>query len=189
MINFFKQRLFLFSFGMILLTSVSVYAETAVIKNMTVKNTRDNLLLYFELEHSFTERVLKAVESGVKISFSFPVQVYKKRRMWPDENIVDTMLHHTIKYDALKKEYVITRSWKTEKTITIETLVDAEKVMNHVDGYSLISVDNLERGDLYQIRVKAEQDNLSLPYYLKYFLFFFSFWEFETEWCLIDFEY
>lgn len=187
--HFLKRRLFILSFGLLLLTAGSAYAETAVIKNMTVKNTRDNLLLYFELEHSFTDRVLKAIESGVKISFSFPVQVYETRELWPDNKIVDTMLHHTIKYDALKKQYMITRSWKPEKTIMVKELDAAKKVMNHVDGYTLIPVAELERGSLYQTRVKAEQDKLSLPYYLKYFLFFFSFWEFETEWRLIDFEY
>ncbi len=189
MIYFLKQRLFLLFFGIMFLTVSSVYAETARIENMTIKNTRDNLLLYFQLEHSFTDRILKAVDSGVKISFSFPVRVYKKRRMWPDENLVDTTLRHTIKFDALKKEYLITRSWKPEKTITVKTLDEAKKVMNHVDGFNLILVEELVRGDLYSATVKAEQDKLSLPYYLKYILFFLSFWEFETDWAIIDFEY
>lgn len=189
MIYFLKQRLFLFAFGLIFLTAGSVCAETASINKLTVKNTRDNLLLYFELENSFTDRILKAVESGVKISFSFDVQVYKKRRLWPDEQIVDTTLHHTVKYDALKKEYLITRSWKPEKTITVATLDEAKTIMNQVDGFNLVSVTELVRGDLYRAMAKAEQDRLSLPYYLKYFLFFFSFWEFETDWCLFDFEY
>ncbi len=189
MIYFFKQRLFLLFFGMIFLTGSSVCAETASIENMTIKNTRDNLLLYFQLENAFTDRILKAIDSGVKISFSFPVRVYKKRQLWPDEKIVDTTLHHTMKYDALKKEYLITRSWKPEKTITVKTFDEAKKVMNNVDGFNLVLVEKLVRGELYRATAKAEQDKLSLPYYLKYILFFLSFWEFETDWSLIDFEY
>ncbi len=189
MMYFVKRRLFLLSFGMMLLTASSVYAETASLENMTIKNTGDNLSLYFQLENSFTERILKAVDSGVKISFSFPVQVTKKRRMWLEEKIVDITLHHTIKYDALKKEYLISRSWKPEKNITVKTLDEAEKIMNHVDGFNLILVKKLVRGDFYRVKAKAEQDKLSLPYYLKYILFFLSFWEFETDWSIIDFEY
>lgn len=184
-----KKRILFFVLSTALLIANSVYAEDVKILNMTVKNTRDNLLLYFELQNSFTENVLKAVDSGVKVSFTFPVQLYKKRRMWPDENIVDTTLQHTLKYDALKKEYVITRSWNPEKTITVKTLDEAKKYMNHVDGFNLFQLEQLVKGNLYQARVMAEQDRLSLPYYLKYILFFFSFWEFETDWCLIDFEY
>lgn len=189
MIYFFKKRVLLFVCSIALLTAGSIYAEDAKVLNINVKNTRDNLLLYFELQNSFTEEVQKAVDSGVKVSFTFPVQLYQKRQMWPDTNIVDTTLQHTLKYDALKKEYLITRSWNPEKTITVKTLEEAKKYMNHVDGFNLILLDQLVKGNLYQARAKAEQDRLSLPYYLKYILFFFSFWEFETDWCLIDFEY
>lgn len=179
----------LFVLSLALLLVSSVYAEDAKVLNMTVKNTRDNLLLYFELQNSFTENIQKAVDSGVKISFTFPVQLYQKRSMWSDKNIIDTTLQHTLKYDALKKEYIVTRSWNPEKTITVKTLDEAKKYMNHVDGFNLILLEQLEKGNLYHARAKAEQDRLSLPYYLKYILFFFSFWEFETDWCLIDFEY
>ncbi len=189
MIYFIKKWVLLFIFSMAVFTAGLVYAEDAKILNMNVKNTRDNLLLYFELQNSFTKNIQKAVDSGVKISFTFPVQLYQKRWMWSDKNIVVTTLQHTLKYDAMKKEYVITRSWNPEKTITVKTLDEAKKYMNHVDGFNLILLEQLEKGNLYQARAKAEQDRLSLPYYLKYILFFFSFWEFETDWCSIDFEY
>ena len=189
MIYFFKQRLFLLSFCMMFLTVSSVFADTASIEDMTIKNNGENLLLYFQLENSFTERILKAVDSGVKISFSFPVRVYIKRRMWLEQKIVDVTLHHTIKYDALKKEYLISRSWKPEKNITVKTLDEAKNIMSLIDGFNLILVEKLVRGDSYRVKVMAEQGKLSLPYYLKYILFFLSFWEFETGWSIIDFEY
>lgn len=189
MVFFLKQRLVLFLFCILFFTGTLVYAEDTCLKNMTISNTRDNLLLYFELENSFTEKILRAVESGVKISFSFPVRIYKQRRLWPDKKIIDLRLSHTIKYDALKKEYFVTRSWKSEKSVTLKTFKEAKAAMNHVDGLNIMLVKTLVRGDVYRAKAKAELDKLSLPYYLKYLLFFLSFWEFETNWCSIDFEY
>ncbi len=180
----FYMTLFLF-----MISASYVSAETARIKNMAVSNTRDNLVLYFELENAFTDKIIEAVESGVKISFSLPVRVYKKRRLWPDKKIAGFSLSHAIKYDAMKKEYQITRSWKPDKSLTVKSFDEAVAAMNIVDGVNLASLNRLEKGQFYSARAKAKLDKLFLPYYLKYFLFFMSFWEFETDWCLIGFQY
>ncbi len=164
------------------------FAESARIKNMAVSSTSDKLVLYFELENAFAENIVRALESGIKITFSLPVRVYKKRRFWPDKKVVSINLSHTIKYDALKKEYHIIRSWKPDKSLTVKSFDKAVAAMNIVDGVNLASLDRFEKGQFYRAKAKAKLDKLSRPYYLKYILFFMSFWEFETDWCLIDFQ-
>ena len=189
MVSANARHLFCMTLVLFTISASYAFAESARLKNMAVSNTRDTLVLYFELDNAFTDEIIQAVASGVKISFSLPVRVYKKRRFWPDKKVAGFSLSHAIKYDALKKEYQITRSWKPDKSLTVKSFNEAVAAMNIVDGVNLASLNRLEKGQFYSVRAKAKLDKLSLPYYLKYFLFFISFWEFETDWCLIDFQY
>jgi len=65
----------------------------------------------------------------------------------------------------------------------------AQKLMAAVDNLKVVSLDNLIKGQQYQIRAKAELNKLTLPLYLHYVLFFVSLWDFETDWYTIDFIY
>lgn len=156
---------------------------------MTISNTRDNLLLYFNIENAFRENIVTAVNSGVTISFSIPVTVHRPRSFWFDKKLKHEELVHTLKYDTLKKDYVVTRSWKTPEEVTLKSFDEAKKLMTRVDGLTLLSLEDLEKGEHYRIGAKAQLKKISRPYYLKYVLFFLTFWDFETDWKSIDFIY
>lgn len=187
--NTLGRILFVTLFSMVIITSSSVAEENTRLKNMTVTNTRDNLLLYFEVENAFTKKILDAVNSGVTISFSFPVAVNKPRDFWFDKIITEAELNHTIKYDTLKNEYIVTRSWKSPKSLTIKSIDEAKSIMTRIDGLTLLPLDDLKKGEQYQVMAKAKLDDFSAAYYLKSMLFFLTFWNFETDWDSVEFVY
>lgn len=181
-------RIISFTLFFVIIAS-GVAAENARLKNMTVTNTRDNLLLYLEVENAFTEKILTAVNSGVTITFSFPVTVHKPRNFWFDKKIVNIELSHTIKYDTLKKEYIVTRSWKAPTSLTMKSFDEARTMMTRIDGLTLLPLKDLTKGEEYRVKAKAKLDNLSVANYMKYVLFFLTLWNFETDWNSIDFIY
>ncbi|MFP4474071.1 MAG: DUF4390 domain-containing protein [Desulfatibacillaceae bacterium] len=161
--------------------------EGAVLEDMVVTNTRDHLLLYLEMKGAFTPDVRRAVESGIATTFSFFITLHQVRNVWFNHEIADITVTHTIKYDTLKKEYLVTRSETPDKPLVTHSLVDAEKAMSRIDGLVVTSLDNLEKGRPYQIKAKAELDRVTLPLGLHYVFFFVSLWDFETDWHTIDF--
>jgi hypothetical protein len=96
---------------------------------------------------------------------------------------------HTIKYDHLKDEFIVTRSWGENKTFDTESFDEARRLMSEIESLKVISLDKLEKGRRYQIRSKAELSKMTLPFYLHYVLFFVSLWDFETDWYSVDFIY
>lgn len=165
------------------------FAQQAVLNNMSVANTRDHLLLYLNVEGAFTNEVEKAILSGVPTTFSFLVVLNRDRNLWMDEKIVEITVHHTIKYNNLKKEFVVSKSWEDSNSVTTQSFEEAKQLMSKVEGLTVLSLDNLMKGSLYKIRAKAELGKLTLPLYLHYILFFASLWDFETDWQYIDFTY
>jgi len=177
-------------FTILLLTgNMSVFAKDARLTNIIVTNTRDDLLFYLNVEGAFREKMKNAVLSGVPATFSFFITLYRVRNFWIDEKIADLKVTHTIKYNNLKKEFVVKRSWENDKPVATQSFDEAHKLMADIDSLKIVSLDKLKKGKVYQVRAKAELSKLTLPFYLHYILFFVQLWDFETDWYTIDFIY
>ena len=166
-----------------------VFAEDVQLKNIIVTNTRDDLLLYMTVEGAFREKTKKAILSGVPVTFSFIIPLYQTRSLWFDKKITEIKISHTVKYNNLKKEFIVKRSWENDKPLVTSSFEKARKLMTEIDSLKVIPLSRLKKGREYQIRAKAELSKLTLPFYLHYILIFVSLWDFETDWYTIDFTY
>ena len=183
------KKTWFFLFVLFLLLQNHAYAQDATLNNIILNNTRDDLLLFMEVEGAFREKLKKAILSGVPTTFSFFVTLHRDRSFWLDEKIADISVAHTIKYNNLKKEFVVTRSWEPGKFSVIQSFEEAQKLMSEIKSLHIIPLDKLTKGSQYQIKAKAELSKLTLPLSLHYILFFVSLWDFETDWYTIDFTY
>ena len=165
------------------------YAQDARLANIIVTNTRDNLLLYLTVRDAFPDKIENTILSGVPATFSFYIILNRVRGFWPDKEISEMVVTNTIKYDNLKKEYSVTRSWDGGKPLVVKSFDEAKKLMAEIDSLPIVPLSELEKGKQYQIRAKAKLSKLTLPFYLHYILFFVSLWDFETDWYTIDFIY
>jgi hypothetical protein len=183
------KSVFLLILGLTLIASQAGYAEDATLTNITVSNTQDDLLLFLNLEGAFREEMKQAILSGAPSTFSFFAKLNRVRSLWFDKDIADLEVTHTIVYDNLKKEFTVTRSWKDNNPEVTKSFDEAQKWMTEIDSLKIIPLSRLEKGEQYQLRVKAEVSKKTLPLYLHYILFFVSLWDFETDWYTIDFTF
>jgi hypothetical protein len=175
--------------SILLVAANIVLAEDATLTNITVSNTRDDLLLYLNLEGAFREELNKAILSGVSSTFSFFVKLNRTRNFWFDKGIADIEIAHRINFDNLKKEFIVQRSWKENTPEVTASFKEAKKWMTEINSLKIIPLNQLEKGKQYQLRVKAQVSKKTLPFYLHYILFFVALWDFETDWYAIDFIY
>ena len=169
--------------------SGQAFARDPRLENIILTNTRDHLLLYLTVKDAFPPKIVEAIQSGVSATFIFHIDLYRVRNFFPDKRIKGAQLTHSMRYDNLKKEYLVTRSWQESRRLTIQSLADAQKLMTNIDSLNIATLESLEEGRQYQIRAKAELNKMTLPFYLHYLLFFVSFWDLETDWYTIDFIY
>jgi hypothetical protein len=161
----------------------------AVIENIKLANTRDDLLTYFDVKNAFTEKINQAVLNGVPTTFSFYVTLYHTDDSWFDKKIADIQVKSTLKYNPLKKEFLVQRPWKEDSPFVAASFEEAKAAMTEIDNLTIIALNQLIKGNKYQLRIKAELDKVTLPLSLHHILFFLSFWDFETNWYLINFTY
>lgn len=161
----------------------------AVIENIKLANTRDDLLTYFDVENAFTDKISQAVTNGIPTTFSFYVTLYHTDDSWLDKKIADIRVKSTLRYNPLKKEFSVHRPWKEDNAFVTTSFEEAKEAMTGIDNLTIIALNRLIKGNKYQLRIKAELDKVTLPLSLHNILFFVSFWDFETNWYLINFTY
>jgi hypothetical protein len=162
-------------------------AQQESVTDLQINNTRDDLLVYFKLKGAFSDNINEVIYSGVPVTFTYIANVYKVQNFWMDSKIAAVKITHTLEYDNLKKEFSVHRSWQGNDPLLTRSFEEAQRNMTVVSSLRVLSLDQLEKGNRYQIRVKAELSKVTLPFYLHYILFFVSLWDVETAWQTVDF--
>jgi hypothetical protein len=182
-----RQIIFILFIIMICLSSFA-FAQEAKLTDIEVSNNRDDLLVFLKVDGAFNQKLNEAVLNGIPATFSFFITLEESRTMWPDKTISELNITHTLKYNNLKKSFSIKRSW--EKTaLTTESFKEAKQMMSEIKSLKLVSLKKLTKGSKYQVNAKAELDEVKLPFFLNYIIFFASLWDFETDWQSFEFDY
>jgi hypothetical protein len=156
---------------------------------MSTASQSDDLLLSLKVEGAFKDKLEEAVMSGAPTTFSFFIIVSEFRGVKLDKKILEITLSHTIKYNNLKNEFTVKRSWENDKSLTTESFDQAKQWMSEISDLRLLPLSHLQKGGHYKIKAKAELDKVKLPLFLDYIFFFVSLWDFQTDWQTIKYIY
>ena len=179
-IHFKKGIVFL---SLFLFIQNTVFAQEVKLTNLKIANTRDDLLVYVNMQGAFQDKIKNSVLSGVQAKFSYFITLYQVRDIWIDKKIEELKINHMINYNTLKIEFTIRRSWEKEKLQITKSFIEAQQLMSNVDHLKVVSLSRLEKDRKYQIRVKAEVSKDTQPISLHYASYF------ATKWYTIDFIY
>ncbi|MGE0086163.1 MAG: DUF4390 domain-containing protein [Desulfococcaceae bacterium] len=185
--NFISRKIYFFSIWFLLSASDCAAFAGARLADMYIANPHDQLLVFLKVKGAFEGQIRETILSGVPTTFSFFIRLDEVRTFWTDKSLSESVLTHTIKYNHLKNEFTIRRSWEGDRPVTVRSLDEAEKLMSEVVGYSIISLDRLEKGTAYEVWAMAKLSGMTLPFYLRILPVPPRVARFETEWYSIDF--
>ena len=169
-------------FFVLLLTASPAFSGDAELINLIVRNNNDELQVDLMIKGIFTEEMKAAVSKGIPISLTFLILLYEVRDYWFDDKMVSKTAMHDVKFDVLKKEYRIRRSWEKGIPLVIKDFEKAQSLFSEIKGFDVIPLKRLKKGKHYQLRVKSELSENKVN--------FTGFpWEFETDWYTINFIY
>jgi len=162
-------------------------ATKASLQNIVLDSKNENLTLSFKLEGAFSEQMKEVILSGTSITFTFFVVLREIKDFWVDKKIVDIKIDHMLKYNVLKKEFVIKRSWQIDEVLITDSFAEAQNLMAAISSLKILPLNWLENGNRYEITIKAELSKANLPLNLRPVMFFSPPWGFETDWYILDF--
>jgi hypothetical protein len=168
-------------FLLVLVFAVSAFCQKASVKNVNIKESSGVWKVSFEVENCFTEKMEEAIQSGIRTTFTFYIQLYQKRKWWKDRKLASVELRHTVQYIPIQKVYQVTLRENPSSLVT-PSLEEAKRLMSKVNELEVRPLTPLESDIPAYFQIKAELDPVRLPLRLEYLFFFVSLWDFETDW-------
>ncbi len=171
------------AFFLIWMFPLSAFCQKAAIKNVHVTGGSEVWKISFDVENCFTEKMEEAVQSGIRTTFTFYVNLYQKRSWWKDRKVASAEFRHTVQYHPIQKVFQV-RLGEGQTYRVASSMEEAKKLMSEVRELEIRSSSRLDPGVPGYFRIKAELDPVRLPLHLEYLFFFVSLWDFETDWHL-----
>ncbi len=157
--------------------------------DIIITTSKTHLLLFGLINNGITEEMLKGLHNGIAINFTFMVELYKTEKNWPDLQLVSFQFQHQLTFDTLQELYRVETNEKNQKSESFLQLSDAIKAMNEINGLLVVELSQLVPDSSYQLRLKAELYDKTLPMKLHYIVPFISWWDVKTDWHTIEFTY
>ncbi|MGB5232394.1 MAG: DUF4390 domain-containing protein [Desulfoprunum sp.] len=162
--------------------------EDAAIVDLTATSSDSHLLLFGSLRNSFTEEMLEGLHSGIPIRFSFFIELHQRTSSMADKLVVARSFTHILTYDILKETYHVELEEDRRKIHIFASLLDAQTVLNDLNGVKIIELSQLSPNAVYTLQVKAEIFNKTLPLSLQHVVPFVSWWDIKTDWHTLTFK-
>jgi len=176
------RRPFWLVFGILYFSICLPAALGAEVSDLIINNTNGHLLLSAKVRNVITEQATAAATDQVSASVIFSVALYQVSRFWFDKKITHQTFTNTIKFNPLKKEYRLMRSWAKGPPLIVGGLNQARHLTTEVKDLKVTTLDGLEKGRNYQIRVQAVCQD-------KNAVIFSPSACFTTDWCTVDFTF
>ncbi len=173
----------------VLLPSLAVFTSLAsgqqrpTLHELALKQTGREVLLSLRLQGGFHQELMEAIESGIPITITYYMKLYRKRGVWFDEEVLSKTIKHVVKYDTLKRQYRVSE---------INGLFSSIKVTKHqpimvqwmseIEGQPLTPFHLLQPGEEYYVKVMADLKAVKSPFPHSHIPFLASLWDTGTSW-------
>jgi hypothetical protein len=168
-------------------TSVPKKNTEPTFSDVTVTTSSSHLLLFGMLENGFTDEMIQGLHSGIPIHFSYFVELNSEDEGWKGEKLASIETRHLLSYDTLKETYKIEIEESSKRFFSFQSLEDAKKTINEINGMKVIELKKLSHDVSYTIRIKAELYKKTLPMGLHQIVPFVSWWDIKTKWYSLSF--
>ncbi len=162
---------------------VPVVSANPEVANIGVGTKGNYIVMDAILTEGIEGKILEAIESGVPMTITFQIELRKQSSFWVDSLVRANTVSHTVHFDSLKKVYRFSEMGKHVKRTIITRKKDRyQKLMQTLKNIPIAPTYQLDPGEKYYVRVKAdlEMDRFWFPF--NYLFFFVPFNDYETSW-------
>ena len=160
-----------------------IEASEAKFTDQLITNNAGQITAYARVTNCFTPDMEAAILAGVPTTFTFLFDFYQERPYWWDKKMTHRVIKHTIKYDNVKKNFIVSSTNRPQaEADTFQDFAAAKRAMADLNGIVVYPVNSLQQERSYYLKMKAKLDQVRLPLHMEYLFFFVSLWDFETDW-------
>jgi len=116
------------------------------------------VLVSFQLEQGFTDQVREFVQSGLRTTFTYTVELKLRVPAWVDRTVGTAVVSTTVEYDNLTRRHTISRTLdgRMEESRVVEDEAIVRQMMTTFERLPLFDTKLLEQNREYYVIVRAE---------------------------------
>jgi hypothetical protein len=116
------------------------------------------VLVSFQLEQGFTDQVREFVQSGLRTTFTYTVELKLRVPAWVDRTVGVAVVSTTVEYDNLTRRHTISRTLdgRMEESRVVEDEAIVRQMMTTFERLPLFDTNLLEQNREYYVIVRAE---------------------------------
>lgn len=117
----------------------------------------DQVLVTFELADGFTDEVRAAIQSGLKTTFTYTVDLRLAVPAWIDRTIATTVVSNSVEYDNLTRRHNLVRmlDGRVDHTQVTESETLVRQLMTSFQRLPLFRTSILQPNREYYVRISA----------------------------------
>lgn len=140
-----------------LVVAVSLAAESPRGLRIVPLPRGDQLLVSFELRDGFTPEIRAAIDSGLKTTFTYTVDLRLDVPGWIDRTIATAVVTNSVEYDNLQRKHTLERTidGRSLKPMITEDQAAVREWLTTLKQEALFSTKRLEANREYYVRVSA----------------------------------
>lgn len=135
-------------------------SSSVLIKSAEMHLADDYYELFAEIDMSFDEDVVEAINKGVPLEFVTEFQVVSPRTYWFDDEIETISSRGIISYHALSRQYLVSRAGQQK---SFETLAEAKEELTSVNAWRVVEKNKIEKDEDYRASLLMRLDQDKLP--------------------------
>jgi hypothetical protein len=135
----------------------SVFAQAQQVLRVTPLVKDGQVLVSFELANGLTDEIRAAIQSGLKTTFTYTVELRMEVPAWVDRTIATSTIASSVEYDNLKRQYMmgLRIDGRTEESRSTTDENDVRQWMTMAKQLGLFKTSMLEPNREYYVRVSA----------------------------------
>jgi hypothetical protein len=157
--------------------------QPPLLQAVVLTHTDHEVLLDIDLQGGFPRDRLDAIETGIPITVTYHLKLYRQRGLWFDEEVLAKTIKHMVKYDALKKQYRVSEVNGLFSSLRVtEDEPTMIRWMSVIEGQPLIPFHLLHPGEEYYVKAMADVKAVQSSFALSHIPFLASLWDTGTPW-------
>lgn len=156
-------------------------AATFDVRTANLRLADAGWVLTARIDYRLTDQAVRALESGITLTFRVEATVSRQRRWWFDPEVLEVRRDWQLSYDPLTKRYLVRHPGGRDPT-SHGSLFGALTALGRVQGVVVADAAALDPAKRYDVAVRAVLDQQTLPGPLQVIAFWDDGFSLESDW-------
>ena len=151
------------------------------VRSAFININNDVYLLHADVQYPLSDDMRKALADGASLDFELQAAVFRERRYWFDNDVVNLTLRRQLSFHSVSNRYIVKETGQEEQR-SFATVESALEDLGRIEGWPILTRPQLTAEAGYRVAVRASVRRGKLNDALRVILFWTDDWQRNSEW-------